>query len=442
MNPRRFIVPLIALVALSGISAAAYLTRESWLEHVFPASKTTPDPHAKPEGEPHEEEEVHLSETARRNLKLEVARVAPRPYWRTVQVPGVVVERPGETERAVTTRLGGVVTKVSAKPGDRVTPGQRLFTIEPTGDILRTQVDLAKAVKDLAIYTTARDGVARQVADKTRPANDLVEPQKLVSLAANTLDGLKGQLRAWKLTEAQIEQAGEGKVVAEVDVTAPGEPTAAADDLDVHELKVRLGDTVEPGQTLCVLGSHRRLFVEGHAFASEAAVLAELMDRGETVRAEFVGDKPTVSAELPSLSISRLSHTIDPTTRTFAFYLPLDNEAGATATDGHAHAVWRYRPGQRVRLRVPVEKLGDAVLVLPLGAVVREGAEAFAFEAHGDHFHRVPVRVLHEGRTEIVIDTEGVTPKAKLVLNQATALNRAMKAGGEEGHGHTHPHEH
>ncbi len=442
MNLRRFISPVIALVVLSGISAVAYLTRESWVGYVFPdtAKPTTPDPRAAPDD--HEEDEVHLSDTARQNLKLEVGRVAPRPYWRTVQVPGVVVERPGETERAVTTRLGGVVTKVSAKPGDRVTPGQRLFTIEPTGDILRTQVELAKAVKDLAIYTTARDGVARQVEDKTRPANDLVEPQKLLALAANTLDGLKGQLRAWKLTDAQIEQAGEGKVVAEIDVTAPGEPTAAAEDMDVHELKVRLGDTVQPGQTLSVLGSHRRLFVEGHAFASEAAVLADLMERGEKVRAEFVGDKPVSGTELPSLTIARLSHTIDPATRTFAFYLPLDNEAGTTATDGHTHPVWRYRPGQRVRLRVPVEKLGDQVLVLPLGAVVREGAEAFVFESHGDHFHRVPVRVLHEDRTEIVIDTEGVTPKVKLVLNQATAINREMKAAAADGGGHPHDHEH
>jgi hypothetical protein len=102
--------------------------------------------------------------------------------------------------------------------------------------------------------------------------------------------------------------------------------------------------------------------------------------------------------------------------------------------------VWRYRPGQRVRLRVPVEKLGDAVLVLPVAAVVREGAEAFVFEGHGDHFHRIPVRVLHEDRTEVVIDPEGVSAKAKLVLNQATALNRAMKAGGEEGHHHDHEH--
>jgi multidrug efflux pump subunit AcrA (membrane-fusion protein) len=438
MNLRRFIAPLVAVLVLSGLGTAAYLTRESWVGHVFPdtTKPTTPDPHAEPDE--HEEDEVHLSDMARRNLKLELGRVSPRPYWRTVPVPGIVVERPGETERAVTTRLGGVVTKVSAKPGDRVTPGQRLFTIEPTGDILRTQVELAKAVKDLAIYTTARDGVARQVDDKTRPANDLVEPQKQVALAANAVDGLKGQLRAWKLTGPQIEQVGEGKFVAEIDVTAPDEPAAAAEDLDVHELKVRLGDTVQPGQTLCVLGSHRRLYVEGHAFTSEAGVLAHLMEAGEKVRAEFVGDKPTGSAELPALPVARLSHNIDPTTRTFAFYLPLDNQPSAPGHDGHA--VWRYRPGQRVRLRVPVEKLGDAVLVLPVAAVVREGAEAFVFEGHGDHFHRIPVRVLYEDRTEVVIDPEGVSAKAKLVLNQATALNRAMKAGGEEGHHHDHEH--
>jgi multidrug efflux pump subunit AcrA (membrane-fusion protein) len=455
MNVRAWLAPVLGSVVLAGGGVSAYFTRDSWWPYVFPVKATVPPvdhAHENGEGDHDHDEHVKLSPQARQNLKLEVGELTPRPYSRTVLIPGVVVERPGETERAVTTRIGGVVTAVSAKPGDRVSPGQRLFTIEPTGDILRTQVELAKAVKDLATLTATLNGVARQVADKTRPANDLAEPQQQVALAANSLEALKGHLRAWKLTDSQIAQAGEGKFVSEVEVTAPGERDAGgeksagvtSEDLDVHELKVRPGDTVQPGQTLCVLGSHRRLFVEGHAFASEAGALAELMAHDGRVKAEFVGDKAAGGAELPALSVARLSHTIDPADGTFAFYLPLDNQPEPGSAHGHGHPSWRYRPGQRVRLRVPVENLGEAVLVLPAGAVVREGAEAFAFVQNGDLFVRKAVRVLYEDRADVIVANDGSLPAgAAVVKNQAAALNRAVKAaaaGGDGGHHHDHEH--
>jgi hypothetical protein len=110
-----------------------------------------------------------------------------------------------------------------------------------------------------------------------------------------------------------------------------------------------------------------------------------------------------------------------------------------------------------VRLKVPVEKFvslsreGKEVLpfVLPAGAVVREGPEAFVFVQNGDVFIRKPVRVLYEDRTDAVIANDGSITEADFVVkNQAAAINRALKAaagGGEGGHGHDHAghsHEH
>ncbi len=457
MNVRQWLSPLVGLVVIAGAATAAYFTREAWLPHLFPTKAEKPaDPHGHDHGEEDHDhadhaEQVKLSPQAQQNLKLEVGEVTPRPYWRTLLVPGVVADRPGESERAVTTRLSGVVTRIAAKPGATVSAGQTLFTIEPTGDVVRTQLDLSKAVKELAILTTARDGVARQVSDRTRPANDLVEPQKLVDLAANQADALRKQLRAWKLTEAQIEQAAEGKLLDAVNVVAPddanGNGTKSAADtpeeFDVHELNVRLGDTVTAGQTLCVLASHRRLFVEGRAFESEAAAVNDLLTRREGVRAEFAGERPGEWTEIPPLAVTRVSHVVDPATRTFTFYLSLDNQTRGADKGEHSHA-WRFRPGQRVRLRVPVEKLGDAVLVLPAGAVVREGPEAYAFVPNGDLFVRKAVRVLYEDRTDVVLANDGSLPAgAAVVKNQAAALNRTLKAAAEgEGGGHHHDHDH
>lgn len=453
MNIRRYLAPVAGVVILIAAGAAALATRVLWWPYVFPATQPTTGGQTHDEAEAHHNDEhadqVKLSPQAQENLKLEVGQLAPRPYSRTLLVPGLVVDRPGESDRGVPARIGGIVTRIDAKPGDSVSPGQTLFAIEPTGEVVRGQVELATAVKELAILTANRDVVTAQVKDKTRPANDLVDPQKQVDLAANKVNGLKKQLRALKLTDAQIDQAAEGTPVDEVSVVAPeandgGRSAKGAEppEFDVHELSVRLGETVQAGQTLCVLSSHRRLFVEGQAFESETTALADLMARRVVVKAEFAGEKPGEWPDPPPLLIDRLSHTVNPVTRTFPFYLSLDNQPRPTSKDAPAHQ-WRFRPGQRVRLRVPVQEVGDAVLVLPAGAVVREGAEAFAFVQNGDLFVRKAVRVLHEDRTAVVLANDGSLPGGAFVVkNQAAALNRALKAAANEGGGHHHDHEH
>ena len=128
---------------------------------------------------------------------------------------------------------------------------------------------------------------------------------------------------------------------------------------------------------------------------------------------------------------------MDPINRTFPFYLSLENESRPLIRDGKTYLAWRFRPGQRVRLRLPVERLAtpgssgkDAdPFVLPAGAVVREGPEAFVFVQAGDLFIRRPVRVLYEDRNDVVIANDGSVTRAELVVrNQAAAINRAIKA--------------
>src|SRR5262249_56390778 len=95
--------------------------------------------------------------------------------------------------------------------------------------------------------------------------------------------------------------------------------------------------------------------------------------------------------------------------RRLGFSLPLENQALPFVRDGKTFLSWRFRVGQRVRLRVPIEKLSTPgadgktevlPFVLPAGGVVREGPEAFVFVQSGDVFLRKPVHVLYEDRTE------------------------------------------
>ncbi|OWK43167.1 Cobalt/zinc/cadmium efflux RND transporter, membrane fusion protein, CzcB family [Fimbriiglobus ruber] len=466
---------MIAVAFVGGAGFAGYKTQDRWMPYVFPGK-----PPVKVDGD-HEEgdgpahgnadhagrdhdhghgDRVKLSTQAQANLNLDVDAIAPEAYWRSVLIPGMVVDRPGESDRGVTSRIAGLVTDIKARPGDTVKAGDPLFSIQLISEFIQSaQTELAKAAKEHEFAATKRDRTSLLVKGGTSAGADLVEAENQVKRTAGQVQIFRRQLQVFGLTAEQTDKVERGEVVTDVTVTAPARPKRpgesalvgkAVDPLfEVQELKVQLGEQVQAGQTLCLLANHQQLFVEGRAFKSEATVLARAAESKVPVRADFadeaVGDWPAQEA----LTIHHLANQVDPATRTFAFYLPLENQSRTFEKDGKTFFVWRYRPGQRVRLRVPVEKLGDEVFVLPAGAVVREGAETFVFRQNGDYFERKAVRVLYEDRSEVVIANDGsVAAGSFVVRNQAAAINRALKAaagggGGHEGHDHAgHSHEH
>jgi hypothetical protein len=109
--------------------------------------------------------------------------------------------------------------------------------------------------------------------------------------------------------------------------------------------------------------------------------------------------------------------------------VPLTNQSRSFESSGKTLLLWRYRPGQKVRLNVKVEEL-DNVFVLPTDAVVREGPEVYVFRQNGDLFERKPVRVVYQDRRHVVIANDGSVPPGLFVArNGATQINRVLKAG-------------
>ena len=280
------------------------------------------------------------------------------------------------------------------------------------------------------------------------PEAELIRQQNLVDRLATLGKSLRRQLLLFGFTPEQVAQAEKGDVVTAVKINAPRLETGDAL-FEVKDLKVRLGEQVQAGQTLGTLADHRRLFVEGWAFKTEAKALATAAEKQVKIEVEFTDESPGDWKPLAPLVIHHLANQVDPVNRTFPIYLSLDNESRTNVRDGKTFLAWRFRPGQRVRLRVPVEKLAtpgadgkDAdPFVLPAGAVVREGPEAFVFVQAGDLFIKKPVRVLYEDSTDVVIANDGSVSRAELVVkNNAAAINRALKAaaGGHAGHSHEH----
>ena len=405
---------------------------------------------------------VRLSAQARENLKLVSKPLQLADYWQTVEFPGTIVDRPGVTDRSVTTLVAGVVTQVHAFPGDAVEPSAPLVTLRLTSESLYdSQLELYKATKDAEI---ARRKLARlsDVAESGAvPQARVIEIENEIQRLTATMHAYQQDLLARGLPEEQINAAADGHFATEIVVRAPGEVTkpVAADILlatssvtslppvgfEVQSLAVELGQQVSAGQLLCRLADHRQMLVEGHGFKEDMPLVQAAVKSGWNVELGFdssaAGDWPALPASFP---IHYIANAIDPKTRTFAFYVELENQCQTYTRDGVTKLLWRCRPGTNLRLRVPVRKL-DNVFVVPKEAVVWEGPEAFVFRQNGEFFDRRPVHVLYEDRQSAVLANDGgIRPAFYIAQGAAASLNRVLKSQMQSASGlppgmHVHP---
>jgi biotin carboxyl carrier protein len=450
-------VVLLLVVVVVGLAAAVPREQWSaWLGGETPAESEETHP------APAQDAKVlRLSPQARQNLELVSKPVVLQEYWRKIQTPGLIVDRPGVTDRGVTAPVEGVVAAVHAFAGDTVSAGEPLFTLRLYSEYLQTtQSELFKAVRETQLIREQRTRLGGLAESGTIAGSRIIELDQQIRRQEGLMQAYRQGLTTRGLSAEQIAQVEAGEFVSTIEVTAPAAsnapeafPVQQAAFLagqpehgliyEIQELLVDLGEQVQAGQLLTILSNHRSLFIEGHAFKQEAPLLEQAAQHGWPIEVEFAEDDAEHWTALEqAFEVHHLSNTIDPTSRTFDFYVSLENQSRSYDKDGQTYVVWRFRPGQRVRLHVPVEQLED-VIVLPAAAVVREGPEAYVFQQNGDLFNRLPVRVLHEDRLNIVIAHDGAVPLgAYLAQGSAASLNRVLKAQAASGQAvnvHVHP---
>jgi multidrug efflux pump subunit AcrA (membrane-fusion protein) len=373
--------------------------------------------------------------------------VKRREFERTITVPGVIVERPGRSSIEITAPLTGVVEQIGVIPGEAVTPGQLLFQqrltheelVQAQGDFLRTAEELDVLADEIArLEQITRDGA---IAGKT-----LLERQYEQRRQEAVLRAQKEALRLHGLSDRQVEEILKTRKLLSrlsVVVPAPDEtPTAGAEAVfQVDELRVDKGQHVNVGDTLAVLSDHALLFIEGDAFEQDIPHITHAVTEKWPVDAVLAQTGDT--AVIENLEILYLANQVDRESRAFHFYLQLSNELLADRTaEGHRFINWRYKPGQRVELLVPVERLAEK-LVLPVAAVVQDGVETFVFVPNGERFDRRPVHVQSRDQREVVIAEDGsLYPGDEVVVSGAAQLQLALKnqaGGGVDPHaGHSH----
>jgi len=403
------------------------------------------------------ENRVIVGEQAQRNLRLSAKSLQSETYWKTITIPGIIVDRPGISDRKVVAPAVGTVLEILHIPGDTVHPGDDLFMLRLASESLHeSQADLFKTSHAMAI--------ARSQLERLRAAGEGVAKARVIEVE-NEIARLTTEATAHRehllrrgLSEVEIEGVAQGKLVNQVSVKAPEienallrrmsgstseATTVQADALafEVRQLAVEVGQQVEAGQTLCELANHRLLAIEGQAFRDEASLLEQSVRESWPVEVDFQDAASGWPEPESTMPINYIASTVDPVTRTFAFLLPLTNPSKTVEQNGRTKLLWRFRTGQRVLLRIRVEKI-EGVFVVPAGAVAAEGPETFVFTQNVNLFERKPVHVVHRDRNRAVIADDGSLPAytkgdsrrtiPAVVQTAAAQLNRMVKGGSTD----------
>ena len=426
---------------------------------------------------------LELSKQAMGNIGLTdefLQPVALETFRRTITVPAIVVERPGRTRLEVSTPMAGVITHVHAVRGEAILPGSLLFELRITAEeLVATQTALLKTIGDLDVENREIARLEAVVQSGAVPQKTLLERQYARDKLEVLLAAQKEALRLQGLSDRQVVEIVEQRhLLRDLQIVAPAPdehsheelrltrkdllPASASDaggpvqppepeperdhqpaPLILQEVIVHKGETVPAGTTLAVVSDMSELYIEGRAFEQDIDLLESATSKNWRVSALFERAGRQV-AEVPDLDLLYSASQVDVESRTLRFYVRLPNQIvrQAPSPNGLSFVEWKYRPGQRLQLRVPVEEW-ERQIVLPVEAIAQEGAEAFVFQQNGNHFDRVPVRVIYRDQTHAVIKNDGsIFPGDVVARRGAHQMQMALKnksGGGVDPHaGHNH----
>lgn len=478
------VVALLLLVALGVTSPRWWPKFSNWVD----ARLASYHPASTGEGE-HAEHAEHadhadaantltLSSSAQNNLGLNSDNLQPvelEPFYRSLTVPAVVTAQPGRTQLHVSTPMTGIITHVHAVTGETIHPGDLLFEIRLTHeDLVDNQTQFLATLEELDVELAEIEWLegastleGRLLRDR-QYARDQLQAKQLALRESLKLHGLSDRQVDWIAQERRLldtlqvvapstdththdeELRLSGEIVVPVSLLDDGSiaPIESHEDdatipLLIESLNVHKGETVLAGDELCVLADYRELFIEGQAFEHDTAAVLAAAENGWSFTA--IIDGPLGTQELKDLQLAYVSNLIDPSTRVLPFYVQLQNEPVVDQINAknQRFVTWRYRPGQRLRIQVPIAEMQDQI-VLPAAAVSQDGAEYYVFRRNGrERFDRIAVHLLYRDNEVVVVAQDGaIFPGDVIARRAAHEMQMALKnksGGAIDPHaGHSH----
>lgn len=260
----------------------------------------------------------------------------------------------------------GRVTKLLARPGDRVTQGQSLFVIEAADNVqaqndfitAATGFNKAKSQLDLAQLQDKRardlyEGKAAPLKDYQTAQAALISAQNDMRSSETALEAARNRLRILGLSDEAITTFQEkGRINPETTIFSPIAGT-------VVQRKIGPGQYVNAGASdpVFVIGDLSTVWLTAFVRETEAPDVEVGQEIAFSVLA-FPGRVLTAR-------INYVSAAIDPTTRRLMVRATVDNPGGALKPEMFAN-VTIYSAGDRPAVGVPKQALiyeGDQVRV-------------------------------------------------------------------------------
>ncbi len=251
----------------------------------------------------------------------------------------------------------GRVTKLLAKPGDSVTQGQPLFTIE-AADTVQAQNDFitamtaknkAKSALDLADIQFKRakdlyDGRAIPLKDYQQAEATQVQAQNDMRSSVTALEAARNKLRILGFTDETIKAfQDKGVIDREITIYSPISGT-------VVQRKIGPGQYVNSGASdpVFVIGDLSTVWLT--AFVRESDAAAVCIGQDITVNVMALPGRPLTA------KINYVAAAIDPNTRRLLVRATIDNKDGMLKPEMFAN-VTIYSAGDRAAPAVPKQAL-------------------------------------------------------------------------------------
>ncbi len=327
----------------------------------------------------------------------ETVAVIGRPVSRTVELPGEILPYLSVPVHA---KIPGYVERVLVDRGSAVKQGDLL--VELSAPELQTQIAEAESKVQAAaaerIQAEAQLASTQGTYDKLKKAAETpgVISGNELSVAEKQVEAAQALVRARR----ESERAAQSSVQAQKDLQAYLKITAPFDGVVTER-------SVHPG-ALVGRSSDTPLLVIQQISRLRVVVPVPETDAAGIVRGGSVGFRvPAFPERIFTATIARISHTLDPKTRTMAVELDFVNRDGSLA------------PGMYPSVKWPVHS-GRSALLVPRTAVVTTTERTFVIRNQ-------------QGRAEWVDVKKGL-PDGDLieVLGNLKPGDRVLKRGSDE----------
>jgi cobalt-zinc-cadmium efflux system membrane fusion protein len=307
----------------------------------------------------------------------------------------------------------GRVTKLLARPGDRVTQGQPLFVIEAADNVqaqndfisAMTALNKAKSALDLAQlqYKRAKDlfeGKAVPLKDYQQAEATLIQTQNDLRSTQTALEAARNKLRILGLTDEAITTFQEkGRINPETTIFSPINGT-------VVQRKIGPGQYVNSGASdpVFVIGDLSTVWLTAFVRETDAASVSVGQEIAFNVLA--LPDRPLTAR------IDYVAAAIDSATRRLLVRATIDNKDGLLKPEMFAN-VTIYSAGDHPAVGVPKQ------------ALIYEGDRVRVWVAHEDK--SIELRQIKPGLTNgDLVEVDGnLKPGEQIVTKGSLFIDRA-----------------